>query len=134
MIENAVDQAIVSLLQTIPGLDVLAGMQDNEPPLQTAYCAVHSNIQRFQGRTPVYELLTTIEYQSISGQDPVTQIENIMSQIDQVIATQPSNTVLAGLDTAPFLFLGWESIPRSEQNVGDRRKNVRELQVFAQMK
>lgn len=131
MIENAVDQAIVSLLQRIPGLVVLAGMQDMEPPLTTPYCAVYSNIQRFQGRKPVYELLCTIEYQTISGQDPATSVENIMTQIDNLISVQPSD--LTGLATAPFAFLGWESIPRSEQNVGDRRKNIRELHVFAQM-
>ena len=131
MIENAVDQAIVSLLKRVPGLVVLAGMQDNEPPLTTPYCAVYSNIQRFQGRIPVYELLTTIEYQSVSGQDPIVSVQNIMSQIDNLLSNQPSD--LTGLVTAPFAYLGWESIPRTQQEVGDRRKNVRELQVFAQM-
>jgi len=131
MIENAVDQAIVSLLKRISGLVVLAGMQDNEPPLQTAWCAVYSHIERFQGRVPIYELLTTIEYQSISGQDPVSSVQNVMGQIDALLLTQPSD--LTGLAVAPFVFLGWESIPRTQQDVGDRRKNIRELSVFAQM-
>jgi|SRR5215475_2367686 len=132
MIENAVDQAIVSLLKRVSGLVVLAGMQDNEPPLITPYCAVHSQIQRFAGRTPIYELLATIEYQSVSGQDAIANVESVMSSIDDLISVQPTDTT--GLATAPFAFLGWESIPRTEQDVGDRRKNIRELQVFAQLK
>jgi hypothetical protein len=119
VIENLVDTAIASLFSTIAGLKVVVGIQDNEPALTTPYCAVYSTVQGFVGRNPIYELLTTIEYVSISGQDEAADVETVMSEIDTILSTSSLPTVL------------WESISRTQQDVGDRRRNVRELKTFA---
>ena len=131
MIDRTVDKAIASFLGTIPGVLVVVGAEDNYPPLQTPYLVVYSNIQGFSGRIPIYELLTTIEYQSISGQDLIANVENIMSQIDVLIGPGGNYSKLAGVTTIGLTYLAWESISRGVQDVGDRRKNIRELLVKA---
>jgi hypothetical protein len=129
-IDKLVDQAIANALAgSISGLKVLIGMQDMEPVLETPYCAVFSVLNRFTGRTPIYELMTTIEYVSISGQDTVAEVSSAMTSIDTLISTGAD---LSGFNFAPGLrYLAWESINRSQQEVGDRRKNIRELLVRA---
>ena len=121
MIENLVDTAIAALLATISGLKVVAGLQDNEPNLTTPYCAVYSNVVGYVGRNPLYELTTVIEYVSISGQDEAASVEATMTAIDTILNTSSLPTVL------------WEAISRTQQEVGDRRRNIRELKVFAQL-
>jgi hypothetical protein len=81
MIDRLVDQAIASLLGTISGLKVFVGAEDIEPPLQTPFCAVHSEV----------------------------------------------------ISAAGLKYLAWESINRSSQEYGDRRKNIREVLVRAQL-
>jgi hypothetical protein len=133
MIDHTVDQAIASLLATISGLKVVVGMADNYPVLETPYLAVYSQIQGFSGRIPIYELLTTIEYQTISGQDMVSDVENVMSQIDALIGPGGDRSATPGVNTAGLRYLAWESIDRGIQEPGDRRKNIRELLVRATM-
>lgn len=132
-IDKLVDQAFVNALRanvTIAGFQVLIGMQDMEPPLQTPYCAVFSVINRFSGRNPIYELTTTIEYVSISGQDSVANVAEIMAAIDTFLNL--GTDLSTGNFATGLRYLSWESITRSQQEVGDRRKNVRELVVYAQ--
>jgi hypothetical protein len=133
MIDHTVDQAIASLLATIPGLVVVVGAEDNYPVLQTPYLVVYSQIQGFSGRTPIYRLLTTIEYQTISGQDMVSDVENVMSQVDALIGPGGDHSATPGVNAAGLRYLSWESIDRGLQDVGDRRKNIRELLVYATM-
>jgi hypothetical protein len=133
MIDRTVDQAIASLLATIPGLKVVVGMEDNYPALETPYLAVYSQIQGFSGRTPIYQLLTTIEYQTVSGQDMVANVETVMGQIDALIGPGGDRSTMPGINTAGLRFLAWESIDRGLQEPGDRRKNIRELLVHATM-
>ena len=129
-IDKLVDQALANMLAgLITGLKVLIGMQEIEPVLETPYCAVFSVLNRFTGRTPIYELMTTIEYVTISGQDTVANVAQIMAQIDTLLNTGHD---LSDFGFAPGLnYLAWESINRSQQEVGDRRKNIRELLVRA---
>jgi hypothetical protein len=119
MIENLVDSAVATMLSTIPGLVVVVGMQDNDPALVTPYCAVYSNVQNVEAKTPIFELLTTIEYVSISGQDTVTDVESVMTSIDSAMLTPPVT-----LKVWPL---------RTQQDVGDRRRNIREYKVFASL-
>jgi hypothetical protein len=133
MIDRTVDQAIASLLATIPGIKVVAGMEDNYPVLETPYLVVYSQIQSFSGRTPIYQLLTTIEYQTISGQDMVADVATVMSQVDALIGPGGDHSATPGVNTAGLRYLAWESIDRGLQDVGDRRKNIRELLVHATM-
>ena len=132
MIDRTVDKAIASFLGTIPGLSVVVGAEDNYPVLETPYLVIYSNINGFTGRIPIYELLTTIEYQSISGQDLVANVENIMSQVDALIGPGGDHSATPGVNTSGLSYLAWESISRGVQDVGDRRKNIRELLVRAQ--
>ena len=129
MIERYVDTAIANLLRTISGLQVFEGLQDNEPPLGTPYCAVFSNVVEITGRLPVYALLTTIEYVTVSGQDTAQNVIAIMTQIDKLIG--PGANYTGTIPTPGLNGCRWESIGRSEQQVGDRRKVIRELAVKA---
>jgi hypothetical protein len=133
MIDHTVDQAIASLLATIPGLVIVVGMEDNYPVLQTPYLVIYSQIQGFSGRAPIYRLLTTIEYQTISGQDMVANVENVMAQVDALIGPGGDHSATPGVNTVGLRYLAWESIDRGMQEVGDRRKNIRELLVHATM-
>lgn len=125
MIENLVDTAIASLLSTISGLKVVVGMEDNEPALTTPYCVVYSVVQTTEGTVVIYELLTVIEYNSISGQNEVADVETTMSAIDALLNSHPA------LSDTGLQFIGWQGIDRTQQNVGDRRRNLRELKVIA---
>jgi hypothetical protein len=136
VIEALVDKAIASLLSTIPGLNVVVGMEDNSPNLTAPDCVVFSSVQKADGRTPIYELLTTIEYVSISGPDEVADVETTVTAIDRLLTTPPTGSLLTSL-AATCAALGltgceWDRISRTQQDVGDRRRNIRELQVFAQ--
>lgn len=131
MIEHYVDAAIASLLAQIPGLSVVVGMEDNDPPLKTPYCVVYSAVESAQGRHAIYELLTRIEYESISGLDTVTAGDQILTAIDRALTIEPEPDVLAMVTTTGLSYLAWESIGKTLQDVGDRRRNVREIKVFA---
>lgn len=133
MIDRIVDQAIVSLLETIQGLKVLVGAENIEPALQTPFCAVHSEITGMSGRKPIYSLTTRIEYNSIAGLDSMAQTDLVMNQIDSLIGPGGDYSATPGVSTAGLDFLGWEAVGRSSQEWGDRRKNIRELQVKAQL-
>jgi hypothetical protein len=133
MIENLVDKVFVALLQTISGLSVYPGMGDNSPALQAPFCVVWSDIESYEGREPVFTLKTTIEYESIPGVDTVNNVESVMSSIDHVLSNQPSGGVISGLPLSAFNLFCWEEIQSSKQEPGDRRKNIRELKVFAQL-
>ena len=131
MIERYVDTAIANLLRTISGLQVYEGLQDNEPPLETPYCAVFSNVTEISGRLPVYGLLTTIEYVTVSGQDVATNVIDVMTQIDNLIG--PGADYSGTIQTPGLSGCRWQAIGRSEQQVGDRRIIIRELTVKATM-
>lgn len=135
MIENLVDTAIAALLKTISGLNVVIGMRDVTPELDTPFCVVWSRVEGFEGKTPVYNLLTTIEYETTPGpdsSDTVAAVVSVMSNIDSVLNTQPTPAVLATLPLAGLNYLAWKAVSRTQQEPGDRRINLRELQVFAQ--
>ncbi len=117
MIENLVDKAIAGLLSPITGLKVVVGMQDNEPALTAPFCVVYSNVQSVQAKTPIYELLTVVEYESISGADAVQDVDTMVSAIDQALMSAPAELKIYPL--------------RTQQEVGDRRRTVREYRVFA---
>lgn len=129
MIERYIDTAIANLLRTISGLQVYEGLQDNEPPLETPYCAVFSNVTEVTGRLPVYSLLTVIEYVTVSGQDIAANVIGVMTQIDKLIG--PGADYTGTVPTPGLNGCRWEAIGRSEQQVGDRRKVIRELAVKA---
>jgi hypothetical protein len=116
MIEHLVDNVIATLLGSISGLKVVVGMQDNLPALETPYCVVYSSVQSVQGRIPIYELLTTVEYESISGQDMVSDVDTAITAIDAALLTPPAELLMYPL--------------RTQQDIGDRRRNVREFKVF----
>lgn len=131
MIEHYVDSAIASLLAQIPGLNVVIGMEDNDPPLEAPYCVVYSAVEAATGRHSIYELLTRIEYESISGQDTVTADQTVLTAIDKALTIEPTPEVMALVTTTGLSYLAWEAIGKTLQDVGDRRRNVRELKVFA---
>lgn len=133
MIDRLVDKAVASLLGTIAGLKVLVGAEDIEPALETPFCVVHSDIQAITGREPIYSLVTRIEYNSIAGQDPIGSTDPVMTAIDSLIGPGGNYSAKPGVSAAGLLYLAWESIPRSSQEFGDRRKNIRELSVKAQL-
>jgi hypothetical protein len=135
MIENAVDKTIALLLSTsIPGLTALAGMQDNDPPLAAPYCAVFSQVQGTVGRVPIYELLTTIEYVSVSGVSESADVAGVMTAIDLALTSAPPPAVEDAALAAGFVYgPAWQHVQKTNQEVGDRRRNVRELKVFAQL-
>jgi hypothetical protein len=132
MIDRIVDQAIASLLATIQGLKVLVGAEDIEPALQAPFCVVYSEITGMSGRTPIYALVTRVEYNSIAGFDTMSQTEADMTAIDNLIGPGGDYSTNPAVSAAGLAFLGWEAISRSTQEFGDRRKNVRELAVKAQ--
>jgi hypothetical protein len=132
MVEHLVDQAISALLAaSVPGLTALPGLQDDEG-VQTPFCAVYSRVEEVNGKTAVFMLLTTVELVSISGQDPVAYVNATMTAIDRALTTQPSPLVLATLPLSNFSYgPTWEHIPRTQNEVGDRRRSIRELHVYA---
>jgi hypothetical protein len=132
MIDRLVDKAIASLLKTIPGLQVHVGAEDIDPALEAPFCVVHSEITAMAGRKPIYSLTSRIEYNSIAGLDPMTQTEPAMTAIDNLISPGGDYSHNQAVSAAGLAFLGWEAIGRSNQEWGDRRKNVRELAVKAQ--
>jgi hypothetical protein len=135
MIDNLVDSTIALLLSaSIPGLTAVAGMQDNDPPLKAPYCAVYSQVQATVGRVPIYELLTTIEYVSVSGLDEKADVSGAMTAIDTALNSVPPQAVIDAALAAGFVYgPAWQHVQKTNQEVGDRRRNVRELKVFAQL-
>jgi len=135
MIDALVDNTVAAYLQGVlaasgyPSFTVVIGLEDNEPELACPYLVVHSAIERFYGRTPVFQLRTRIELHSLSTLEPVSQLEALMTVIDQALISQAKVNV----PTAGLVYLGWEAITRSEQTPGDRRVNLRELEVFGQL-
>ena len=140
MIDDMVDSAIASYLALstsgTPNLSVVVGIEDNSPSLSTPYLAVHSAIEEFLGRTSVYRLRTTIELATISGLETKTDLVVLMTKVDHALSLPPSPAILSQVDTSGLAYLGWQTIERSQQIVGERtegrRSNVRELTVFAQ--
>jgi hypothetical protein len=133
MIDRFVDKAIASLLATIQGLKVLVGAEDIEPALAVPFCVVYSDVTAMTGRTPIYHLLTRVEYNSIAGLDTMAQTEPMMTAIDNLISPGGDYSSNPAVSAAGLVYLAWEAIARSSQEFGDRRKNVRELLVQAQL-
>lgn len=133
MIDRFVDKAIASLLETIQGLKVFVGAEDIEPALAVPFCVVYSDVSGMSGRKPVYHLISRIEYNSIAGLDAIAQTETVMSAIDALISPGGDYSSNPAVSAAGLQYLAWESIGRSSQEFGDRRKNVRELEVKAQL-
>ena len=133
MIDRLVDQAIASLLATIAGLKVFAGAEDIDPALVAPFCVVYSDITAMSGRTPIYSLLSRIEYNSIAGLDTIANTQSIMTQIDSLISPGGNYSSTPGVSTSGLNYLAWEAVGRSSQEWGDRRKNLRELLVKAQI-
>jgi len=133
MIDRFVDKAIASLLATIHGLEVFVGAEDIEPALSAPFCVVYSEVTGMSGRSPVYNLITRIEYNSIAGFDAMVQTEPIMTQIDSLISLGGDYSTNPAVSAAGLNYLAWEAILRTAQEFGDRRKNIRELEVKAQL-
>jgi hypothetical protein len=135
MIDALVDSTVAAYLSGVlaasgySSFTVVTGMENNEPELACPYLVVHSAIESFQGRDPVFQLRTTIELHSLSGIEPVSELEKLMSVIDEALIDQQNVNV----PTVGLVYLGWEAITRSEQTPRDRRINLRELQVFSQL-
>jgi hypothetical protein len=133
MIDALVDSTVAAYLSSAlaasgySSFTVVTGIEDNLPDLACPYLVVHSAIERFYGRDPVFELRTQIELHSVSGVEPVSDLTALMSVIDKALIgrVELSNSNLA--------YSGWEGIERSEQTPGDRRLNLREIHVFAQL-
>jgi hypothetical protein len=137
MIDNLVDVAVASLLKAstsgVQGLTVVEGIEDNVPDLVTPYLVVYSAVQKEDAKTPVYTLKTTIELVTLSGVADETFVSNTMSVIDAALNNTPSPAVMAQVQTAGLSHLSWHSIDKSTQEIGDRRKDVRELITFASL-
>lgn len=135
MIDALVDQTLAAYLQGTlaasgyPSFSVVIGMEDNTPNLTTPYLVVYSAIERYAGRNPVFELRGHIEMHSVTGMETVSEIEAIMSVIDQALLKQQNVSV----PTPGLVYFGWQGIQRSELTPGDRRRNLREIQVFTQL-
>jgi hypothetical protein len=133
MIDRLVDKAIGTLLATVQGLKVLVGAEDIEPVLEAPFCVVSSEITGFSGRSPIYNLTTRIEYNSVAGLDAMAQTDPLMTEIDSLIGPGGDYSSNPAISAAGLSFLAWEGIARSSQQFGDRRKNTRELLVKAQL-
>jgi hypothetical protein len=135
MIDALVDNTLCSYLGGVlaasgyPSFTVVRGMEDNLPDLACPYIVVHSAIERFAGRDQVYELRTRIELHSVTGMEPVSNTESIMSIVDRALIQKQNVSV----PTSGLLYFGWEGIMRSELVPGDRRANLREITVFSQL-
>jgi hypothetical protein len=70
-----------------------------------------------------------IELHSLSGIELISDLTALMSVIDEALIDQQDVSV----PTPGLVYLGWEAIQRSEQTPGDRRINMREIQVFTQL-
>ena len=139
MIDNFVDIAVASLLQAstsasgVQGLTVIVGLEDNVPDLLTPYLVIYSNVISQDAKNPVYTLKTTIDLVTLSGVADEDFVANTMTIIDNVLDNQPSPAILAQVNTTGLVHLSWHDIDKSTQEVGDRRKDVRELKTFAQL-
>jgi len=135
MIDNLVDVAVSSLLEActsgVQGLTVIEGIEDNVPDLVTPYLVVYSNVIKEDGRTPVYTLNTKIDLVTLTGVSDEAFVANTMSIIDAALSNQPSPAILAQVTTTGLSHCSWKTIERSTQEIGDRRTDVRELEVNA---
>ncbi len=135
MIDALVDSTVAAYLSGVlaasgyPSFTVVTGLEDNLPDLACPYLVVHSVIDRFQGRNPVFQLRTSIELHSVTGMEPVADLEALMTVVDRALITQQKVAVL----TPGLVYLGWEAVQRSQQTPGDRRMNLREIEVFSQL-
>ena len=135
MIDALVDNTLATYLGGVlaasgyPSFTVVRGMENNLPDLACPYIVVHSAIERFAGRDHVFELRTRIDLHSVTGMDPVTDTERIMSIVDRALIDKQNVTV----PTSGLVYFGWEAITRSELIPGDRRQNLREINVFSQL-
>jgi hypothetical protein len=135
MIDAMVDSTVAAYLSGVlaasgyASFTVVTGLEDNLPDLACPYLVVHSAIERFSGRMHVFQLRTRIEVHSVTGVEPVSELEALMTLVDRALtAKQPVDVPTPGL-----VYLGWEAITRSEQTPGDRRINLREIEVFSQI-
>ena|ERR1700758_1028310 len=135
MIDALVDSTVAAYLSGVlagsgyASFTVVTGIEDSLPDLACPYLVVHSAIERFQGRHPVFQLRTSIELHSLTGMTPVSDLEAVMTAVDQALISQQNVSV----PTSGLVYLGWEAITRSEQTPGDRRINLREIEVFSQL-
>jgi hypothetical protein len=135
MIDALADSTVAAYLQGVlaasgyGSFTVVTGMQDNLPELACPYLVVHSEIERFAGRDPVFELRTKIELHSLTGITAVSDLEALMSVVDGALIDQAELSV----PTPGLVYFGWEGVQRSEQTSGDRRINLREIHVFSQL-
>ena len=136
MIDNLVDNALATLLRAsltgIAGLSVVTGIQDNMPDLETPYLVIYSDIEKAEANKPVFTLKTIIEYVTLSGIEGQATIQTTMTAVDAALSNTPLPAIEAQVVTTGLRYLAWQAIERSQENVGDRRKNVRELTVFAE--
>ena len=132
MIEDLTNIAIASLLTaSVPGLAVHVGVSDDE--LATPCAVVSSEIDSMiESRNPFYKLLVKIEYISVSNKDTAANDVTTLTAIDDAITNQPPPEIMSQVQTAGLGFLAWFATPKSQNIAGDRRSNIRELNVTAQ--
>ena len=137
MIDNFVDVEIASLLKAstsgVQGLTVVVGIEDNQPDLVTPYICVYSSVRSQDGKTPVYTLNTKVECVTVTDTTDKSYVENLMSIVDNALTNPPSPAIQAQVIQDGLAYCGWHCINQSTQEVGDRRTDVRELEVFAQL-
>jgi hypothetical protein len=139
MIDNLVDAAVATLLKATLAssgyttVTVIEGIEDNMPDLVTPYLVTYSNVISHEGKTPVYKLNTKIDLVTLSGISEEVFVANVMSVVDATLNNQPSPAILAQINTTGLSLLWWQAIAKSTQEVGDRRRDVRELETIAQL-
>ena len=129
MVDRLVENALIALLQAaLPTSNVVAAMEDSDPPLTLPAIVVNASIKQIiPAHDDIYELGITIEHKSVPGNTSTSSVDSDMQAIDTALLT-PSTATVTGLT-----FLGWQGLDRSQQQVSekDRRTESRELTVFA---
>ncbi len=80
MIDYLVDSTVAAYLSGelaasgYASFTVVPGLADNLPELACPYLVVHSAIEKFAGRHPVFQLRTTIELHSVTGVEPIAEL------------------------------------------------------------
>jgi hypothetical protein len=134
--EDTIETALQELLFSSTNMTtVRRGMQDENLQLNLPALVVWvEGVEFIPARHPLYKARIIIEYKSIPEENAVSGIqgvENIMQQVDVALMSQPSAGLLAQIPTGGALYINWEGVRRTQQEIHtDRRVNVREIEVW----
>jgi hypothetical protein len=140
-IDRAVDLALQSYLQASVGsgsgmgsVTIVTGEEDNYPNLTCPYLVIYSNVESFIASNPIFTLTSTIELVTVQGETPTADVDGFMNQVDFALTNEtPTQEVMSQTVTTGLSFLGWQAISKTQQNVGEKRSNVRQLVVHAKL-